>query len=259
MFSDSFVNARPPARLEVGRVIGLGFAAVGRDWPTLALLGTVFYGLPSVGRGYAALWLTAHPGEADLAIWTLVLATIQQLTLLPVLGAAVAWRVHQRDGGRRPSMAATAAATGTVLLWLLGAYFSYFILILAGLVLLVAPGIIAAVTFGMAVPACVVERLGVRASLTRSLALSRGQRSRIFIIQIVLGLILAVFNIFTVFAINLAAGLLPSTLEAVSIWSEGMSSAISAVLGAVVTASLYLELRAIKEGSAAQDVAQVFA
>jgi hypothetical protein len=259
VFSDSFVNARPPARLEIGRVIGVAFGDVGRDWLSFAIYGIILYVLPSIGRGYLAEWLAARDPALAAASWNVFLSVVQQLTLLSLLTAVIAWTVSERERGRSPGALAPFVAVAPQLIWILAGYFAYHLMMMIGLVLFVIPGLVAAVVFSVTVPTCVVDRLGVRASLTRSAALTRDQRWRIFVIQILVGLMGAVLSFFRGFATVIAGELAPAIRGDVSSWTVAVSTGVSAVIGAAVTARIYMDLRVIKEGATTQDVAQVFA
>ncbi len=113
-----------------------------------------------------------------------------------------------------------------------------------GLILLVVPGVIAAVILSVAVPACVVERLGPIESLRRSDDLTGGFRWRIFAA-------LVAFSVAT-WAVNGVVGavdpLLPGWLR---FGVEGAWTAIGVGASAVLSAVIYHDLRRAKDPAGA--------
>lgn len=118
-----------------------------------------------------------------------------------------------------------------------------------GVLLFVVPGVIIGCMLYVAIPACVIEKTGVSASLSRSVALTKGYRWQIF------GLFLLVVVIALVGGLVLAKiggeGLVGQILSFA--W-QVVSTAFSAVLAAVV----YHDLRAAKEGIDLDTLANVF-
>jgi uncharacterized membrane protein len=120
-----------------------------------------------------------------------------------------------------------------------------------GFVLLVIPGLIAVVAWFVAIPACVVERLGPVQSLKRSVTLTRGCGWRIF----------AAFCAILIvnFTVNWVIGALtprdPAWLFAAARFGcFVLTNAYEAVLVAVV----YYQLRVVKDGTHPSGIAAVF-
>ena len=111
------------------------------------------------------------------------------------------------------------------------------------------PGVIIGCMLYVAVPACVIEKLGVTASTSRSVALTKGYRWQIF------GLFLLVVVIALVGAFVLAkiggVGLVGQTLSFA--WQV-----VSTAFGAVLSAVIYHDLRMAKEGIDLDTLASVF-
>ena len=117
-------------------------------------------------------------------------------------------------------------------------------------VALVAPGLFLITVWWVAVPATVVERTGVVASLGRSFELTRGHRWQVF------GIIMIIYVGQTVLE-QLTAGLLASA----PIFSATLSVVITVAFTAyfaVATAVCYHDLRVLKEGVGIDDIAKVF-
>jgi hypothetical protein len=124
--------------------------------------------------------------------------------------------------------------------------------VVIGLVALVAPAFIAISMFYVAVPACLVERLGVLSSLGRSRRLTKGRRWPIFGLLLLMIVASLAVGFFFVFLRLKGAPALP-TLLAHFAWNAAYLS-FSGVLAAVV----YHDLRIDKEGVAIEKLTSVF-
>ena len=112
-----------------------------------------------------------------------------------------------------------------------------------GFVLLIVPGIIATVMFSVAVPVCVVERLGAVASMQRSAALTAGYRWPLFWLYVVLALVVWMTLLILQQVLAQIGG---DTLDTFGTWAaEAAVTAFHAVLAVVV----YEGLCAVKEGT----------
>jgi hypothetical protein len=123
---------------------------------------------------------------------------------------------------------------------------------LLGLMLLIVPGLIAAAMFYVAIPACVIENLGVTASLGRSRALTAGYRWQIFGVFVIV-LIAAMI-------VGGAAGFLGAMvkLHVVTQVLQFVVNAVITAFGAVLVAVVYHDLRVAKEGVDIEKVTSVF-
>jgi hypothetical protein len=116
-------------------------------------------------------------------------------------------------------------------------------------ILLLVPGLIVACMLYVAVPACVIEKLGVTASLNRSAALTKGHRWQIF------GLLVLV---------TVIGGIVPLVLA--QLGGDGVLTGVlnfawlvvATSFGAVLVAVIYHDLRVAKEGIDIDNLANVF-
>jgi uncharacterized membrane protein len=117
---------------------------------------------------------------------------------------------------------------------------------------LVVPGVILSIVWSVAFPACVIERLGPVRSLSRSAALTKGNRWKLFGLFFLIGigaLIGALITVGGLFAIGGGVAL------GVSLYAiQVLYSALAATISAVV----YYDLRVAKEGLGTDRVAAVF-
>jgi hypothetical protein len=192
-------------------------------------------GVHSTAASAAAIvGLLLHFVLAALCQAMIVYATFQALRGRPVRAGESMARGLQRLG----AVLLTSIVTG--------------IIVGIGTILLVIPGIIASVIMCVAIPACIVERLGPVESIERSSYLSRGYRWPIFGAFFALG-------IAEIIAGALITGL---TKGSELVW---LDPAITAVWNTLVTAYqtvlvaiIYHDLRVVKDGIDLEHIASVF-
>ncbi len=193
---------------------------------------------------------------APLLILSLVSIIISAL----VQGALTRATVVASEGGKVTF--ADCLSTGlSVALPLIGLAIISGIGIILGMILLIVPGIILALMWSVAVPALVVERVGVFEALGRSNVLTKGAKWQIFGLGVII--IVAYWLLSIVFGfIGLAGYSAANAATGLSI--SGMLGSV--VLGTILNTawgtiqpSLYVELRQWKEGTDVQSLKQVFA
>jgi hypothetical protein len=116
------------------------------------------------------------------------------------------------------------------------------------LIPLIIPGLILYAMWFVAVPACVVERLGPWTSLRRSRDLTKGHRWKLC----GLALLLIIPSLDITFGLATAAG--PIVGPIISWFCSGIWAAFAAVVGAVA----YHDLRVVKEGIDIEQITDVF-
>jgi hypothetical protein len=137
-----------------------------------------------------------------------------------------------------------------------------------GLILLVVPGILFAVVMSVAVPVRVVEHTRVLIAFDRSQELTGGCRWPIFGVLVTYFIAQTIISA-AVLSIMELSFLTGPTLEGVAsagasadtwpvILGSTVASMINSVLSAAVTASIYSELRQIKESVGPEALAAVF-
>jgi hypothetical protein len=118
--------------------------------------------------------------------------------------------------------------------------------------LFVIPGIMLFVSWRVALPACVAERLGPIESLKRSSYLTRGNRWRVFGIMVVLIIVSAIAQGVIQYGLTAIAGKTISTIGAF-VWMALFQS-----FDAIVIAVMYHDLRVAREGVDIEHIAAVF-
>lgn len=181
-----------------------------------------------------------------------LLAIVIQMILSYLLAATISFATFQYLRGHPVSIGECLSRGLSLILPVLGVAILVGLITGIGMLLLVVPGIIAAVMLWVAIPVAVVERPGVIASLKRSADLTKGYRWIILGILIVIGVVLVVITMILSFILLAAAGF---TVYSVGVWViQALFSAFSATAAAVG----YYFLRSTKEGVDIGDIAKVF-
>lgn len=262
MFSDSFQHAPARTTLEIGQVLGGAFSAMRRNWLTFLVVGLVFEVMPAAAYAF----LSGRPVTAtDVSQLTpafgayLLFVIGQGLILQSLFAAMIAWTIWADEAGTRPTLAETVRAAIPHSPWIVLTYIVFTVIAGLGAVLLVVPGVMAATAFYVTIPVCVTEKLGPRASLSRSLQLTRGQRWRILGLYVVILVIAWGFNVVANLAGLMAGFSFAATGSPLVSGLRILLAGLASVFGAACCGSAYVELRTVKEGVGARHLAEVFA
>ncbi len=243
-------SLRQPFRLQ--RVFARSFSAFGRNIFSFLLLGAIVYSPVIL---YTFVVLTDEQAFLNaVESWDMVLV-MSNMPLSLILSAAVIYGTFRQLRGEPTSVGRSIGVGMTRLFPVLGVGVLLVLIIGAGFLALVIPGIIAYCVFWVAVPVAVVERPGVLESLRRSRELTRGDRLPIFGIVLLLGLIGGLSN-YVLERVLLADPTITSlkTYVVLSlVWTV-----VLGVFGAVVNAVGYHDLRAAKETVDLEELASVF-
>lgn len=255
--------------VSIGRIFGRTFDTIVSNPVATLGIAFLFGAIPSlliqfVFQGFRGEALTAERGLAMIGVvilWALISIVLAMITQ----GALVRATVAQSEG-RRAGLGETLMAGLTMAFPLLGLAIIGGIAMLIGFVLLIVPGIILYLMWSVAAPALVEERLGIGAALGRSRALTKGARWTILglllIVLVIAWLISAVAAVINValyggtegMTAAVMSGTMPIGVMVVSLVTGTIFSAI----GGVLMTSLYVELRAWKDGPAGAALAEVF-
>ncbi len=178
--------------------------------------------------------------------------TILEALLGFVVHAAVVFGTFRDLRGQRAGFAASfAGGFGSVVPVLAVAIVSGLIVIF-GLFLLVVPGLIFATMYWVAVPTAVVEKTGVKESLSRSADLTFGYRWKVFGVIVIIAIVQGIFERAIDRMLDYENALFLSM--AITL----LYSATFTAFGAVASAVSYHQLRRVKEGTGAEEIAAVF-
>lgn len=240
----------------VGRVLGRSFGVLFRHFVQFLLV-TIVPIAPLayvIGVEVVSVAGVKHPDPAaSVRIALLMMAAVAFWVLAMMIAQAIVLYGTFQDMRGKPMRFGEAIVKGFARFFpIIGLAFCSLIAVGAGFVLLIIPGIMFAVMFYVALPACVVERLGPIASMKRSMALTKGHRWKIFGILILVALInvIAATVITTVLTV---VGGVKAMLIGRFLWQVIMGA-----FGAVVVAVIYHDLRAAREGIDVERMAAVF-
>jgi len=244
------------AKLDMGRVIQQLFAVLGRNFATFAILSLILTGIPAVVVGF--LQLTYLKAGSPFAWQSFVGGLVAGLAALILQGTIIYGTVTDLNG-RRPNVADSLSVGLRSFLPVLGIGILWYAAIVFGMVLLVVPGLMILVAWAVCIPAYVAERPTLTGAFGRSAQLTRGNRWRIlglmllyFIVLVIIEALLGVFSNASRLA---AGGTLPFLQTIVFV---PLLSVANALVGAVGTAVLYVELRRIRDGVGAESLAAIF-
>lgn len=237
--------------LDIGRVIELTFAAVGRNLRSFSIV-SLLYAAP-----YFISQLFARPGPGVsgtgmigglFGLVGMVVAIILQGGLIRAAASDLMGRqLSPREVFNEGLEAAARVLVVSILVGLA---------VLLGLVLFVVPGVILGVMWSASVPAAAIERVTATAALRRSADLTRGNRWPIFFLLLIYLLAAAVVGVVSTMLTAGVVGL--GALRAVSTGLAAVVSSGILVVGSVMIAMLFHELRLAKEGVGAESLASVF-
>ena len=167
------------------------------------------------------------------------------------IGGAIAYGVYQSLKGKGASFGASLSHGMRHLAPLVCVGFLESLGVFLGALLLAVPGLILMFMWFVAIPACVVERLGPVDSMSRSAKLTKGCRLKILGIFMIMMIFALVCNRITPFFI-------PDVGPRTYFVLLGLFNSIPFAFINIMPAVIYFELRSIREGVAVQNLANVF-
>lgn len=227
-----------------------------RNLVSIFILGLIFFSPLIIYTANEVMEVRAHGGlSEDRGTWWVVILMFATYAADQFLAAPIVYGVVQELNGTHASV---GACVWQGLKRFFPVFFTIFLLywcVLFGAYPFVIPAFVLATGLYVAVPSAVCERPGIMGTLTRSFALTEGNRMRIF------GLMLLYW------------GLRIAAIAAVMSWldPQGHAGKIQALLvlvlainfifgtiGGVMQGVTYSRLREIKDGVSTADLAKIF-
>lgn len=241
-------------KIGIGRILSRGFLIFRQNLVLFLAIGFAIGSLPSFLFEMLLAWAggsftAASPdqsigspgGIVSSILYWFAQAVIIHMALLSHAGHSPAWKESSKYVGRLfPKVIGASILAALAMIF--------------GFVFLVVPGVIVAIMFSVSTPVILQEELGATASLKRSRELTRGSRWSIFLLLLVAGLV-AMVLMAPVFAAVFLAPTNPLLLGLTGM----LSNTIMIPLLAAITASLYIELREVREGHGTGELAEIFA
>ncbi|MBE7452955.1 MAG: hypothetical protein HS111_30020 [Kofleriaceae bacterium] len=243
-------------RYSVFGTIGQSLAVWARNLPSILILGLIFFSPLIVYIGHEVMEVRDAGGlSEDRGVWWILVIVFATYAADQFLAAPIVYGVVQELNGTR---AGVGACVWQGLKRFVPVFFTVFLLywcVMFGAYPFVIPAFVLATGLYVAVPAAVCERPGVMGTLTRSFALTEGNRMRIFGLMILF------------WGTRVGAKVAAITL----IDPQGHAGKIQALLvtvlvidflygtiGAVIQGVTYSRLRQLRDGVSTADLARVF-
>lgn len=265
----------PKPQFDVGRVLGRTFSTLKNNYIKFGLLAFFVMGLPMFFLGLWPLLIGAGEGLLSDSEYsgTLVVGSIVASTLgvflyffLYLIVQAVLIHACFKDfAGERVSLKASVKTALASSLPLIGLMILYTLGVTMGFILFVIPGIFLFLGWYICIPVLVVEKCGVIASFGRSWALTKGYKRWILLLAIILWIITIVIS--TVLTLTSIPFGNPTTAALtggsaifwiVYAFFSAVAQAISVLINTAAVASIYYEVRDLKEGITPESIASVF-
>lgn len=236
----------------IGAIINRGFKVYFRNFFPFTLLMLVVYS-PLI---IAVVTILGRPMTDENIVWLVVIMTLGSMILGVIASASVTYGTFEQLRGRHASLGANVAVGLKRLVPVLLTALVMGLFLMLGFMAIIIPGVILMCRWWVAIPAAVVEKTGIMASLGRSAELTKGHRLQIFGIVFLLGVISRISGRIVELMF------LPAhpTIADVRVYLAGIL-AVTVLMGgitAVVACVGYHDLRQLKEGVDTEELASVF-
>lgn len=273
--SDTINYKTPKPQFDIGRVINRTFAAI-KNKPVIFLVTSlVVIGLPMFFIGLLPIFMGLGSGVGDNpdAIQNMVTGTLiaSAVTAIFILVASVVMQgalifAAVRDFNGEDATFGEVINIGLRYFFpLLGMGILIGLGVMAGFLLLIIPGILIALGWSIAAPIMIVEEKSITDAIGRSWELTKGYKRWILLLWIILMVISvvigAVLGAFTLIAGDPTTVLLEGGSNSYYILNaifSALAQALTTMISTAGVAAVYYEIRQIKEGIGAENLAAVF-
>ena len=247
----------PASRFEIARVLDRMTGVIGRNLPVFAGLAVTLSGLPTLA---AALLRRGILAPLDIDVFgPLGFGWLFNLLIGALLQAALIHATVSDLNGRRVVLGDCLATAIRNVLPLIGISIASSVASVFGLALFIVPGVILALSLCVAAPVQVVEGHGVFSAMGRSGDLTRGHRWAILMLFVLFGLFWMLLQGGLGVADRLIDIAAPPVADAAERYLIApLTESVGALIGAAGIASIYFELRTIKEGVGIETLAAAF-
>jgi hypothetical protein len=228
----------------IGRVFSRTLTLLSRNFP-------IYFAVAAIAALPSVLLENSGADKNTAAVLSFV-GLLGMLVLNPLSQAIMLHTAFQDMSERRISLSQSMRAALGRWLPLIGVSICVGFGVGFGLVLLIVPGVMLMTMWYVANPACIVERLGVSASMARSSALTKGHRWSIFGMMVLLAIASGVMAA----VVKAVLGLSGSTglvIAGTLAWT-----ALASAFGAIFVVVAYHDLRVAKEGVDTRQIVAVF-
>lgn len=236
-------------KLDIGSVLQRSLGVLGNRAGPFALLAIILSGVPTFLSYYFLLDNLAAP-ELIFVTPSYWIMTLVGMVTSAILQAVIIRETILYINDRAPAVGESIATALRKLLPIIAIAILTTLAAGVGFLFLIVPGVIIYLGFAVSVPVLVEEDLGVTGSMQRSWQLTRGSRWRI------LGLFLIILVAYLV--ISMVMGLLTFVTGPMTALMNAILGVIFALSFAVAAASLYVELRLIRDGATVEGLGAIF-
>ncbi len=246
---------------DIGRVIQRTMALVGRNFVPFFILALVLTGVPSLVLQLAMPTdPTAIQQAPGVYITSIVIGALVSIATGVILQGTLTRASVDDLSGKGVQLSAAVSNAVAMILPLVGLGLLVGLGVAVGLIALIVPGIFLALCWMVASPVMVVERLGVIASMQRSMQLTQGHRWAILglIVLFMIAYMIVAAVIGAIIGGSMADLANPAGPPLTFVLIMTLVGVVLSVVGTVGAAAIYFELRQIKEGVGVTELAQVF-
>jgi hypothetical protein len=257
--------AAAPAVFEMGRVISRTFRLLGEHWRVLVPVAIAIVGVPAAALGLLEVRLLNQIDKAAMSAGitrsllrlsvTYGVSMLHSSLFMVLNGVAASLAApRQAAGGTLASRVGLASAPA-----LFGMGLIAYLAIFGGTLLLIVPGVLISLAWSVNGAALATERLSILGALRRSVELTRGYRGAILGVAIVYSLAGGVITAAVLFGTG-AIRLGPPITYVPSFYfaTDPILYFLRSLVVSCGLASIYQELRSLKEGVAAGGMADIF-
>lgn len=248
-----------PGMIDSARVMRRGFRVFGENFVPFTVVALLLTGLPAAAAQYVTA-SAALRGDAvafnSFFYWGSLLVSWLFGSLLQ--GILVRATVLDLADAEMELGQCIVTALGLILP-IFAISFLVFVGSMLGVFFLIVPGVMFYIAMIAAIPALIEERAGVFGSMKRSYRLTRGSWLQIFVLLVLFAIFAAI--VWTIFSLAFGVGNFGQSFNhpVMAAGAAGFGSTITAVVAGTMIASLYIELRSVREGATTNDLASIFA
>jgi uncharacterized membrane protein YhdT len=253
--------AEAGANFDIGRVIQRTIALVGRNFVPFFVLALVLTGLPALILQVAMPTdPTAIQKAPGVYFTSVMIGVLVSIATGVVLQGALTRAAIDDLSGKGVQLGSAVSSAVAIVLPLFGLGILVGLGVLAGAIFLIVPGIYLALCWAVSSPVMVVERLGVTASMQRSMQLTQNHRWAILglVVLYVIAYMIVMAIVGAIVGGSMASFAEPAHPPLALLIVLTLVGVVASVIGTVGAAAVYFELRQIKEGVGVEELARVF-
>lgn len=253
--------AEAGARFDIGRVVQRTFALVGQNFIPFFVLALVLTGLPALVLQFV---MPSDPTAIQQAPGTYVVTLVIGILVSVVTGVVLQGTLTRASidalSGKGVNLGAAVSSTMAIILPLIGLGLLVGLGVALGFIALIVPGVFLALCWAVSSPVMVVERLGVTASMSRSMALTQNHRWAILGLAVLyfIGYLIVMTIVGAIVGGSMASLASPGGPPIAFVIVVTLVGVVASVIATVGAAAVYFELRQIKEGVDVTELARVF-